>query len=84
MAHPSSEPSHLDREYLPIRAKILEIGAALDRVQRASAKDLGDARWHQLQAGIRLLQSEDPERAKQVQLLFSRPYEEQWRESLGV
>jgi hypothetical protein len=30
------------------------------------------------------LQSDEPERAEQVQLLFSRPYDAQWRESLGV
>jgi len=74
----------LEREYLPIRAKILEIAAALDRIQRASPKDVVDPRWGQLQTGIVRLQSEEPERAEQVQLLFSRPYEEQWRETIGL
>ena len=84
MARPDLEPSPLDREYLPIRAKILEIAAALDRIQRTSAEALTELRWGQLQTGIHLLQSDDPERAEQVQLLFSRPYDAQWRESLGV
>ena len=84
MPKPTLEASHLEREYLPIRARILEIAAALDRIQRSSSVTLSDPRWDQLQAGIRLLQSDDPERAEQVQLLFSRPYEEHWREGLGV
>lgn len=74
----------LDREFLPARAKILEIAAALDRIQRASPEDAEDPRWKQLQDGIKLLQSEDLERAEQVQLLFSRPFDEQWRETLNV
>ncbi|MGI9429132.1 MAG: hypothetical protein ACR2NM_10770 [Bythopirellula sp.] len=84
MVRPDLEPSPLDREYLPIRAKILEIAAALDRIQRSSTEELADLRWAQLQSGIQLLQSDDPERAEQVQLLFSRPYDAHWRESLGV
>ncbi len=78
------QPQHLEREFLPIRAKILEIASALDRIQRANEvetkKDAGDPRWEQLQAGIRLLQSSEMERAKQVQLLFSRAYDEQWQQ----
>ena len=84
MARLASNPSLLDREYLPIRAKLLEVAAALDRIQRLSVEELDDRRWEQLQAGIRLLQSDDPERAEQVQLLFSRPYDAQWREDFQV
>jgi len=73
MASEKSEQPHLEREYLPIRAKILEIAAALDRIQRASPKAVADPRWGQLQTGIVRLQS-----------VFSRPYEEQWRETIGL
>lgn len=76
--------SPLDREFLPTRAKILEIASALDRIQRSNATEREDPRWEQLQAGINLLFAADPERAEQVQLLFSRPYEENWRDTLDV
>ncbi|NOZ39822.1 MAG: hypothetical protein GXP24_06300 [Planctomycetes bacterium] len=83
MTSPDSQPMYLEREYLPIRAKILEIAAALDRIQRAAKQQTDDSRWDQLQAGIRLLLEEEGERAEQVQLLFSRGYDEQWRETFG-
>lgn len=76
--------SSLDREYLPIRAKILEIASALDRIQRGPEDEAEDPRWEQLQAGINLLFSSDPERAEQVQLLFSREYEAEWREQMQL
>lgn len=79
-----SQLTHLDREFLPIRAKILEIAAALDRIQRADETMADDPRWEQLQAGIKQLLAGDFQRAEQVQLLFSRSYEEQWREILNM
>ncbi len=84
MTTPATQPQHLEREFLPIRAKILEIASALDRIQRAAEKEADDPRWEQLQAGIRLLQSKQPERAEEVQLLFSRSFDEQWRETLKM
>ena len=84
MPSSAAQPSHLDREYLPVRAKILEVAAALDRVQRANDQATDDPRWKQLQAGIKLLQTDDPERAEQVQLLFSQPYDEQWRDTFNL
>ncbi len=84
MTSPVSQPMHLDREFLPIRAKILEIAAALDRIQREAEEDADGPRWEQLQAGIQLLQAGEAERAEQVQLLFSRTFDEHWRETLEM
>jgi hypothetical protein len=81
----STEPSAqtiLDHEYLPVRAKILEIAATLDRLQRAAGSFAGEARVRQLRSAIELLLDEDEGRAERVQLLFSRPYDPRWRESL--
>ena len=40
----------LDHEFLPVRAQIPEIAAALDRMERASDHPQGmDSRWLQLQ-----------------------------------
>ncbi len=74
----------LDHEYLPVRAKILEIAASLDRLQRAPGKLDGDSRWRQLRSAIELLLDQEEGRAERVQLLFSRPYDHQWRESFQL
>lgn len=84
MAGTFPEISSLEREFLPIRAKILEIASALDRIQRTSGEETAGPRWEQLQAGINLLFSTEPERAEQVQLLFSRTYEQDWREQMQI
>lgn len=78
------ELSPLDREYLPIRAKILEVASALDRIQRTSGHEVDDPRWQQLQSAINLLFQSDPVRAEEVQMLFSRTYDENWRTTFDV
>jgi len=80
----TSQSSCLEHEFLPIRAKILEIASALDRIERADENGAREPRWEQLQSGIALLQSASPERAKQVQLLFSCPYDEKWKKKLKM
>ncbi len=84
MASPFPEVSPLEREYLPVRAKILEIASALDRIQRTSESELDDPRWQQLQSAINLLFATDPERAERVQMLFSRTYEQDWRDTMQI
>jgi hypothetical protein len=74
----------LDREFLPTRARILEIAASLDRVSRAEEGVPDDSRWSQLQAALELVLEHSDDRAEQVQLLFSRPYDANWRDTLGV
>ena len=74
----------LEQEFLPLRAKILEIAAGLDRLDRAEGDERRDGRRERLAAAIRLLLEEAPGRAERVQLLFSREYDDAWREQLGV
>ena len=69
----------LDREYLMIRSRILDIAAALDRQDRADGDVATDDRRKLLEAGIAILGSDAPDRAAQVQLLFSREYDPDWR-----
>jgi len=80
----SSSQAILEREFLPVRAKILEIAASLDRIGRAEGDATSDPRWDQLQTAIDLLLSEDGDRAEVVQLLLSRPYDEQWKKRLDL
>jgi len=70
----------LEQEFLPLRAKILEIAAGLDRLDRATAAGDDDGgRRERLEKAIQLLLADEPSRAARVQLLFSRDYDEDWR-----
>jgi hypothetical protein len=73
-----------DQELLPIRAKLLEIAASLDRIDRAGGSVAGDPRRTQVQAAIQILLRPEDDRAEQIQLIFSRPYDAKWREKLGI
>jgi hypothetical protein len=79
-----SKQEVLEADFLALRAKILEVAAGLDRFDRANGDWPGDPRRNRLDEAIRLLLIDEPERAEQVQLLFSRAYDEQWRVNLGV
>ena len=74
----------LNQEYLPVRAKILEIAASMDRIQRAAGDVVGELRLKQLQTAIESLLEDEPGRAERVQLLFSRPYDQRWRETFKI
>lgn len=84
MGSPQSGAEILDQEFLPTRAKILEIAAALDRVSRAEGAVVDDPRWMQLRGAIELVLEHANGRAEQVQLLFSQKYDPDWRENLDV
>ena len=84
MAAPMTAPEILNREYLEVRAKILELAAALDRLDRASGSVAGDARMKLVQRGLETLSSNKADRAEQIQLIFSREYESDWRQKFGV
>jgi len=80
MSSPLASQAVLDRVYLEVRAKLLEIAACLDRVERADGSPAGraDARWTQIQRGIEILTRDGFDRAEQIQMLFSDPYVANW------
>ena len=74
----------LNRQFLLMRAKLLELAADLDRLDRASG-DLGDdPRLQQLHSAIETLLDAKPQRAERIQQIFSRDYDPHWRESFGI
>ena len=73
----------LDREYLELRAKILELAASFDRLQRGDGEVNDDPRMKLLREGLEILASPD-DRAEQVQLLFSRPYDDEWQTAYNL
>lgn len=80
MSSPQTARQILDRHYLEIRSKILDLAASLDRIElaadKASVQD--DPRLAKLQSGIKLLLSNTADRAEQVQMLFSDAYTPGW------
>jgi hypothetical protein len=74
----------LDREFLVIRAKLLEVGAALDRLERAEGDVSNDHRLQLIRDAIELVASDGPHRAERIQLLFSREYDEAWQEKFEL
>lgn len=77
----------LNREFLEIRAKILEIAASLDRLDRGSDGTFHstDPRCGLIQQGIEILSNgERGDKAERVQLLFSQAFDESWRKQMGI
>ena len=74
----------LDREYLELRAKILQIAASLDRIDRADGNVDADEKIELVRKGISILTSDDCDRAEQIQLLFSRDYDESWQNEFQI
>ena len=74
-----------EQEYLPMRAKILEIAAALDRLDRVGGgANAREPRVAKIRSAVEALLSSESDRAEQVQLIFSRPYAEDWRKVLEL
>jgi len=83
-AIPLSAGEMLDQEFPTVRAKLLEVAAALDRIARAKGSVDDDPRMTQTRQGLRLLADAKRDRAEQFQMIFSLPYNEQWREQYGI
>ena len=84
MSSPLTASQTLEREYLAMRAKVLELAASFDRIQRSEGGGNADVRWKKLEQGVRILLESEEGRAERVQLLFSREYSKAWREGFGI
>jgi hypothetical protein len=63
----------LDDEFLAVRSRLLDIAAILDRLQRAPGLISSDARLEKFRQAFQILAGDDPDKAEQIQLLFSEP-----------
>lgn len=79
MSSPMTADAVLEREFLKARAKILEVGAILDRIERAAGDVQDDRRSSLLRQGVQVLHESQASRAEKIQMLFSLPYQENWR-----
>ena len=84
MPSPLSRSDMLNRDFLEIRARILELAAALDRLDRSDGSIEGDRRLEQIRHGLEILRTTRGDRAEQVQLAFSLAYEEDWQQKFEV
>ena len=74
--------------FLEVRAKLLEIAATFDRIDRGRAAeqlgpDAAGKRALLAEAAKIVLSDEGPTRAARLQHLFSRDYQPDWREQFG-
>ncbi len=79
----------LDESFLEIRAKLLEVAATLDRIDRAGedCEKLSSeriAKRQQIDEAIAICSRHESDRAEQLQRLFSRPYAADWRKTMQV
>jgi len=79
MTMPMTASDVLEREFLAVRAKLIEVAATLDRIDRAKDPISEDPRLDNIRRGLELLAGDHKDRAEQLQLIFSLPYEENWR-----
>ena len=61
----------LDQYFIEVRHKLIEVAAFLDRIDRAEGED--DYRIKAFRAALKELESNEPERAKQILLALSDP-----------
>ena len=81
---PLSAAAVLDREFLEMRAKILQLAAAFDRLDRGEGSVSEDPRMKRIDEALQVLQRPGADRAEEIQLIFSREYDENWRKAYGV
>jgi hypothetical protein len=71
-------------EFMIARAKIVELAATLDRIERANG-DVADSKNMQLLVqGMHILCDDEVEKAKRVQLLMSRHYDPNWQSQMSI
>lgn len=81
MASAARAAEVLEREFLVLRGRLLEVAATLDRLDRAGGPPRDDPRADQLRRCLEVLASAGlrTDRAEQIQLIFSLPYDPHWR-----
>ncbi len=80
MAKTATAADILDQEFLEIRARLLQVAALLDRVDRAGGKVADDVRVNRIEKALAMLIGPGPGRVERIQLIFSREYDPAWKE----
>lgn len=80
MPIPLTAPQVLEREFLELRAKLLELAAGLDRIDRATGDVETDPRLGKIEQALEVLSGGEPGRAERLQMIFSLAFDEKWRD----
>jgi len=79
MTQQTKENTMLDREFLNIRCRILDIASALDRIDQHDNTHHADPRMKKMMDAIQLLADQPQDRAQKIQMIFSDPYDSNWK-----
>ncbi len=71
-------------EFMIARAKIVELAATLDRIERATGEVEDSKNMQLLVQGMHILCDDEVEKAKRVQLLMSRHYDPKWQSQMSI
>ena len=74
----------LQAEYLTARSKILELAATLDRIDQGEGSVADHEQMKLLREAMNILLNNKCDRAKAIQLHFSRSYDPNWRSKMAV
>lgn len=77
-------PEILNRVFLETRSRLLEVAASLDRLDRADGSVAKDPRMARIRQALQLLEGDQPDKAEQLQMIFSLPYDDQWQTALSI
>ena len=71
----------LSREQFKIRAKLIEIAAILDRIDRANGEVHDDPRMMEIRKSLEVLSGSngDSNRAAEIQMIYSRTFDAEWK-----
>lgn len=71
----------LSREQFKIRAKLIEIAAILDRIDRANGEVDDDPRMMEIRKSLEVLSGSngDSNRAAKIQMIYSRTFDAEWK-----
>ncbi|OUT68769.1 MAG: hypothetical protein CBB70_04945 [Planctomycetaceae bacterium TMED10] len=74
----------LTREQFKIRAKLIEIAAILDRIDRADGAVDHDRRMLEIRKSLEVLSvtDSDSDRAARIQMIYSREFDSHWKKIL--
>ncbi len=71
-------------DFMIARAKIVELAATLDRIERAQGEIADSNQMQLLMQGMHILCDDEIEKTKRVQLLMSRQYDPQWQAQMSI
>ena len=63
----------MDREFLGIRCRLVDMAAALDRIDRTGEPTANDPRVAKIRQSLEILLTNAPDRAEKIQMAFSLP-----------